>query len=305
MSGPTVYVRCPQCRGDLRVVLAPAPPTQWFPCPHCRNPVAVVVPRDPPPLYTWEVLPGLYPAVPAPRIARRRRVSGLTVALLVIAVASAALAGVLVFDAWQAVQPGAFVVSGAIESSSDGFAQPLAGATVVLTNDANHSTTVVTGPDGTFSFASVPPGGVTINVSAPGFESQSVSTFVSSVYAGPTNGLVIELAPGASSNVTSVTLADFPDLEQLVAALGTGAILLGVVTIVAGAAAVITTRADRPAVAVIGGAAGMLSPFAVVFLSLSSVDLAVAVGTAVVATIGSFVVAWRAVQMAQTGPAAD
>jgi hypothetical protein len=305
MSGPTVDVRCPHCHGDLRVVLAPAPPTQWYPCPHCRTPVAVVVPRDPPPLYSWEVLPGLYPALPAPRIPRRRRLSAVTIALLVIAVASAAIAGALVFDAWQAVQPATFGVSGAVESTASGFPQPLVGATVVLTDDANHSTEVVTGPDGTFSFGSVPPGGVTLNVSAPGYESQSVSTFVSSVYAGPTSGIVIELTPGTSSNVTSVALADFPDLEQFVAALGTGAILLGIVTLTAGAAAVVTTRADRPAVAVIGGAAGVLSPFAVVFLSLASVNLAVSAGTAVVAAVGTFVVTWRAVQLVQTGPSAD
>ncbi len=305
MAGPTVVQRCPYCQRDLRVVLAPAPPTQWFPCPHCRAPVAVVVPRDPPPLYTWEVLPGLYPALPAPRIPRRRRVSAVTAALLVIAVACAALAGVLVFDAWQAVQPATFGVSGAVESTATGFSQPLAGATVVLTNDANQSTTQVTGPEGTFSFGSVPSGGVTLNVSAPGYASRSVSTFVSSVYAGPTSGIVIQLTPGLASNVTSVALADFPDLEQFVAALGAGAILLGVVTIVAGAAAVITARADRPAIGVIGGAAGVVSPFAVVYLSLSSVDLAVSVGTAAVAALGAFVVAWRAVQMVQTGPAAD
>jgi Carboxypeptidase regulatory-like domain len=287
------------------VVLAPAPPTQWFPCPHCRTPVAVVVPRDPPPLYTWEVLPGLYPALPAPRIPRRRRTAGVTIALLVIAVASAALAGALVFDAWQAVQPATFGVSGAVETTVSGFPQPLVGATVVLTNDANHSTSVTTGPGGTFSFGSIPPGGVTLNVSAPGYAGQSVSTFVSSVYAGPTSGIVIELAPGSPTNVTSVTLADFPDLEQLVAALGTGAILLGIVTVTAGVAAVVTSRTDRPAVGVIGGAAGVLSPFAVVFLSLSSVDVAVSLGTAVIAAVGTFVVAWRAVQLVQTGPAAD
>jgi hypothetical protein len=305
MAGPSVDVRCPNCGGDLRVVLAPTPPTQWFPCPHCRSPVAVVVPRDPPPLYTWEVLPGLYPALPAPRIPRRRRTSGVTVALLAIAVASAALAGVLVFDAWQAVQPAAFSVSGAVETTSSGFAQPLVGATVVLTNDANHSTSVVTGPDGTFSFGSVPPGGVTLNVSAPGYASRSVATFVSSVYAGPTSGIVIDMTPGTPTNVTSVALTAFPDLEQFVAALGTGAILLGFVTLTAGAAAVVTSRSDRPAVGVIGGAAGVLSPFAVVFLSLSSVDLAVSAGTAVIAVLGTFVVAWRTVQLVQTGPAAD
>ncbi len=305
MPAPTVDVRCPRCGGDLHVVLAPSPPTQWFPCPHCRAPVAVVVPRDPPPLYAWEVLPGLYPALPAPRLPRRRRVTAVTVALLVIAVATAALAGVLAFDAWQAVQPGNFGVSGAVESTATGFAEPLAGATVVLTNDANRSTTIVTGPDGTFSFGSLPPGGVTLNVSAPGFSGQSVSTFVSSIYAGPTSGIVIQLSPGTPSNVTSVVLADFPDLEQLVAALGTGAILLGIVTIVAGAAAVVSARADRPAIGVIGGAAGVVSPFAIVLLSLSAVDVTVAVGTAALAAVGAFVVAWRAVQIAQTGPAAD
>jgi hypothetical protein len=227
------------------------------------------------------------------------------VALLAISIASAALAGVLVYDAWQAVQPATFGVSGSVESNTNGFLQPLAGATVVLTNDANHSSTVVTGPTGTFSFSAVPTGGVTLNVSAAGYASQSVSTFVSNVYAGPSSGIVVTLAPGTPTNVTSVALADFPDLEQFVASLGAGAILLGIVTVVAGAAAVITARAERPAIGVIGGAAGMLSPLAVVFLSLSSVSLAVSGGTAAVAAVGAFVVAWRAVQMAQTGPAAS
>jgi Carboxypeptidase regulatory-like domain len=286
-------------------VLAAAPPTQWFPCPHCRAPVPVVVPRDPPPLYTWEVLPGLYPALPPPRIPRRRGTSAVTIALLAIAVLAAAFAGVLVYDAWVAVQPASFGVTGTVESTSGGFPQPLVGATVVLTNDANHSSTEVTGIDGGFSFTSVPSGGVTLNVSDPGYASISVSTFVSSVYAGPSQGIVIDLAPGTPANVTTVALAEFPDLEQFVAALGSGAILLAVVTVVAGAAAVVTSRADRPALAVIGGASGILSPFVVYYLSLSSVSLLVTAGTAVVAAAGTFVVTWRALQMAQTGPAAD
>jgi hypothetical protein len=305
MAGTSVDLRCPNCGGGVHFVLAPAPPTQWFPCPHCRTPVPVVVPRDPPPLYSWEVLPGLYPALPPPRIPRRRGVSAITVALLAIAIASAAFAGVLAYDAWDAVQPATFGVAGTVETTSNGYAQPIVGASVVMTDDANRSTSETTGIGGGFSFASVPPGGVTLNVSAPGYASLSVATFVSSVYAGPTTGLVIDLAPGVSANVTTISLADFPDLEQFVAALGAGTILLGIVTLVAGAAAVIASRADRPALAVIGGAAGMLSPFVVVFLSLSSVSLLVTAGTAVVAAAGTFVVTWRAIQMAQTGPAAD
>ncbi|MGC2788982.1 MAG: hypothetical protein WA547_02845, partial [Thermoplasmata archaeon] len=86
MATSTVYLRCPACGGDLRVVLASEPATQWFPCPHCRTPVPAVVPRDPPPLYSWEVLPGLYPALPRPRVPRWRARRAAAAALLVVAV---------------------------------------------------------------------------------------------------------------------------------------------------------------------------------------------------------------------------
>jgi hypothetical protein len=305
MGAPTVDVRCPTCGGDLHVVLAPAPPTQWFPCPHCRAPVPVVVPRDPPPLYSWEVLPGLYPALPAPRIPRRRGPSAVTAALLTIAVLAAVCAGVLVYDAWDVVQPASFGVAGIVESGASGFAQPVAGATVRMTNDANQTSTEVTGPGGTFSFSHVPAGGVTLNVSAPGFSTRSVLTFVSSVYAGPTSGIVIDLTPGAASNVTSVALAEFPDLEQFVAALGSGAVLLAVVTLVAGAAAVLASRRDRPALAVIGGGAGLVSPFVLLYLSLTPLTPLLTGATIALASLGVFVVTTRAIQIAQTGPAAD
>ncbi len=305
MSGATVDVVCPVCGTGLHVVLAPAPPTQWFPCPHCRTPMPVVVPRDPPPLYSWEVLPGLYPALPSPRIPKRRRTSAVTVALLVIAVLSAALAGALVYDAYLAVQPATYSVDGYVETFASGFAQPIPGATVVLTDDTNQSTRTLTGTGGSFSFSGVPAGGVTLNVSAPGYSPVSVETFASSIYATQISGLAIDLSPGSSSNVSTIVLTDFPDLEQLVASLGSGAILLGAVTVVAGAAAVITARVERPAIAVIGGGAGVVSPFIVAYLSLSPVSTFATVGTVAAAAIGAFVVAWRATQMAQSGPAAD
>jgi len=228
-----------------------------------------------------------------------------TIALLAIAVVTAALAGVLVYDAVLAVQPASFAVAGTVESTASGYPQPIAGATVVLTNDANQSTRLVTGVGGAFAFPSVPAGGVTLNVSAPGFTTVSVATFASSVYAGPLSGITIDLTPGSASNVTTVALADFPDLEQLVAALGSGAILLGAVTLVAGAAAVISSRGERPAVAIIGGGAGVLSPLVVAYLSLAPVSPLVTAGTLLAAAIGAFVVGWRATLIAQTGAAAD
>ncbi|HXW66286.1 MAG TPA: carboxypeptidase-like regulatory domain-containing protein [Thermoplasmata archaeon] len=305
MGATTVYVRCPNCGGEIRATLAPGPPTQWFPCPHCRAPVPVVAPRDPPPLYTWEVMPGLYPALPSPRLPRRRSGRPIAVTLIAIAVVAAALAGVLAYDGWLAVQPASFAVAGTVEHAENGLLVPIAGATVRLTNDANQSTSLTTGLNGGFAFAGVPPGGVSLNVSAVGFSPVTVTTFVSSVYAAPATGLMVELSPGGANNGTAVALAAFPDLEQFEAALGSGAVLLAIVTVVAGAAAVATDRDERPALSVVGGAAGILSPFVLFYLSLSNVFPLLTLATAALAGAGTVVVGVRAARLAETGPAAD
>jgi hypothetical protein len=305
MAESTVFLRCPTCGGELRVGLAAEPSTQWFPCPHCRAPVAAVVPRDPPPLYSWEVLPGLYPALPRPRIPRWRARRAAAAGLLVVAVLAATFAAVLVYDAWDATRPGAFTVDGAVGHSVDGSVAPLAGAQVVLTDDANRSTTVSTGFDGSFSFTNVPPGGVTLNVTASGYAPLTVTTFVSTVYLAPATNLQVVLAPGSPGNGSTVTLAPFPDLEQFVASVGSGAVLLGIIALVAGVAAIATVRTDRPALGVVGGAAGLLSPAVLVYLSLSAAVPVVMYGTAVIAAAGAFILALRTVQMAQTGPAPD
>ena len=289
----------------MRVVLAPAPPTQWFPCPHCRTPVPVVVPREPPPLYSWEVFPGLYPALPSPRRPRRRAYWAAGVALLVVALFAAGFAAVLVYDAWQAARPASFVVDGTVGRYVDAGFEPLAGATVTLTNEENRSTTLVTGFEGTFLFSSVPPGGVTLNVSAPGYAPLSVTTFVSSVYAAPSTDLDIALTPGSPENASTVALAPFPDLEQFEASIGSGAVLLGIVVVVAGAAALATMRDERPALGVVGGAAGLVSPLVMYFLSLSVAFPLLTGATAVLAAAGAFALVLRAVRLTQSGPAAD
>jgi hypothetical protein len=305
MSASTVYVRCPACGGDLRVALAPEPPTQWFPCPHCRTPVPVVAPRDLPPLYAWEVLPGLYPNLPPPRVPKWRVRRAAAVALLVVAVVSAGLAAGLILAGVEAAQPSQYTISGTVVGPSGSGAAPIPGATVTLTDDAGRVTTVVTGFDGTFAFSNVPNGGVTLNVSATGYAPTTVSTFVSSVYATQSTGLQISLSPGTSANGTTNDLTPFPDMEQFLASVGAGAILLGIIGLVAGFAAVVTIREDRPAVGVLGGAAGLLSPLALVYLSLSSALPILIEVTAVTAGAGAFVLAMRAMQLAQTGPAPD
>jgi hypothetical protein len=303
MAASTVFLRCPACGGELRVTLAAQPPAQWFPCPHCHAPVPAVVPRDPPPLYSWEVLPGLYPALPRPRVPRWRIRKAAAAALVVVAVLAASFAAILVYDAWDAAQPAAFTVDGSVGHQVGNVVEPLPGARVVLANDANRSTTVITGFDGSFSFTNVPPGGVTLNVSATGYSPLSITTFVSSVYLAPATGLQVVLSPGNADNGSSVALAPFPDLEQFVASMGSAAVLLGLIAIVAGVTAIVTMREDRPALGVVGGAAGALSPLVLFYLALPAVVPFLLEGCAVISAAGAFTLCLRVVQMSQTGPA--
>lgn len=226
-------------------------------------------------------------------------------ALLGIAVLAAALAAVLVYEGYDASRPASFVVDGTVEHDVGGLARPLLGAAVTLTNDAGGQSAVVTVSDGSFSFSGVPPGGVTVNVTASGYAPVTVTTFVSVVYLTQATGLEILLSPSGSANASTVTLAPFPDLEQFLASVGSGAVLLGIIALVAAFAAVASFREDRPAVGVVGGAAGLLAPLVLFYLSLSAVFPLLEVLGAILAGAGSFTLAVRAIQMAQTGPAPD
>jgi len=128
-----VSMRCPTCGAELRAVLAPEPPTQWFPCPQCRNPVPFVVPRDLPPLYSWEVLPGLYPALPPPRRPKVRLRRMAQVALAIVVALAVVLAVVLSVLGVEALSPATYDVSGTV--MEQGFLRevPAVGATVVMT----------------------------------------------------------------------------------------------------------------------------------------------------------------------------
>ena len=285
------------------MVLAPAPPTQWFPCPHCRASVAVVVPRDPPPLYSWEVLPGLYPPLPPPRIPRWRTRRVATVALLATAVIAAVLAGALAYYGVEAQASGSFTVSGTVDVALvHGGTAPATGARVLLTTEGNQSTTEVVGPSGLFRFVGIPTGGVTINITLPGYSPVEIQSFVSTIYSVGNTGIGVTLSPGGPSNGTTVALSAFPDLESFVASIDSGVVLLFLAAGVAGGAAAITVRSDRPAIGVVGGGAGLFAPIALYFLSLGPVFPFVIAASSLVAALGAFTLALRAAEIARYGP---
>ena len=302
MAAPTVSMRCPTCGAELRVVLAPEPSTQWFPCPHCRNPVPVVVPRDLPPLYSWEVIPGLYPALPSPRRPRVRVRRMAEVALVVVAVLAVGLAGAFAVLGWEALGPASYPVSGTV-LEQNGFREVAAvGATVTLTVNGGASTSTSTDLNGHFAFTNVGPGGIALNVTAPGFAPVTLLTFDSPVYATATTGLTVVLVGGSVSNATTVSLSPFPDLETFVASIGSGVALLGIIALIGGWAAVVTARSNRPAVGVVGGAGGLLAPVALYFLSIGGIFPYLLGVTAALAAAGAFATTARCLEIYQVGP---
>jgi hypothetical protein len=295
MATPPVALRCPACGADLRAAPAPEPPTQWFPCPHCATPVPVVVPRELPPLYAWEVVPGLYPPLPIPRPRRLpvQRIVAVTLAL--IAVLAATVAGVLVAEGILATAPATYTVSGTVvDLRSGGGSSPAVGAQVVLMDERGTTTTMLTGAGGDFRFVGVPSGGFSLNVSQSNYAPIEVSSFVSPVYDAGSTGLTVGLAPGSSVNGTNVSLSPFPDLETFVAYLGGEAALLGLIALVGAVAAVLTARQDRPAIGVVGGAAGLGAPISLLLLSLGGIFPIVTAGVVVAGSLGAFVLTMRA-----------
>ena len=283
-------------------MLAPEPPTQWFPCPHCRNPVPVVVPRDPPPLYSWEVLPGLYPALPPPRRPRFRIRRAAAVALVLVAALAVGLAGVFTVLGWEALGPASYRVSGTVLEQTASREVAAVGATVTMTVNGGSSTSVTTGLNGAFAFSNVGAGGIALNITAPGFAPVTVSTFASPVYGTATTGLVVVLVPGSSSNASAVSLSPFPDLETFVASIGSGVAVLGIVALLGGWAAVVTARSNRPAVGVVGGAGGLLAPVALFFLSLGGIFPYLLAVTTALAAAGAFAATTRGLEIYQVGP---
>jgi len=226
------------------------------------------------------------------------------VALAAVAALAVVLGVFLAILGAQALGPGSYVVSGTVLEQGPLRTAPAVGATVVLTDDAGHRTTQLTGAGGSFSFTNVVPGGISLNISQPNFAPVTVLTFASPVYSTGTTGLSVLLVAGNSTNATTQALSPFPSLESFVASIGSGVALLGIVAILGGVAAAITGRSDRPAVGVVGGASGLLAPVALYLLALGGVFPELIFGTAILAAIGAFVVTTRCLEIFQVGPEA-
>ncbi len=259
--------------------------------------------RELPPLYSWEVVPSLYPPQSVPRRPRFAWRGLAAVALAAAAVVALASVGLLTFDGLAADRPSSYDVSGTVwQAHANGPATVLAGAHVVLWTDDNRSVrTATTDGSGAFAFALVPNGGIALNVTDPCCTPTVVYLFASRAYSTATTGLNILLRPGATGNVSTDALSPFPDLATFLVYVGSAAVLLAGAAIVAGAGALAVRRPGGAVVGVLGGGASVSIPVVVVLFSLGTVLPIVAVLAGVAGGLGAFVLVLTAADLASGG----
>jgi hypothetical protein len=224
-----------------------------------------------------------------------------------VAIIAAVLAAVLGYYAFAAASPATFSVSGSVDLQPSELTTPFVavGALIVATDEAGHNFSTTTDLNGAFSLGGLPTGGISLNVSYPGYAPQTVDVFLSSVYSAGASGVVVTLVSGNVSNGTVGSLTPFVNLETFVAAIGGAVVLLGLVAGIAGAAALLTLRSDRPALGVVGGGAGLFAPLALILLDLGTPFPLLVVASAAVAGAGGFALGIRAIEMSLVGSAPD
>ncbi len=296
-----VTVRCPRCGAYVAAPGRSTTAATYATCPHCSTTLPVVAPRDPPPLFSWEVFPSVYPSLPVPRAPGRRLLGFVGLVLIVATLLLASLAGFLVWNGAAALGPGTFTLQGDVDraASGVGIVSPISGAFVNVTGESGMRASVVTNATGHFSVSGVPAGGVTLNVSAPGFDSVIVQLFVSSIYAtsGASSGLLVVLAPASTPSAHTVVQGPFATLEGFLTSLWSAAAILGIAAILAAVGARASRRNDRPTFAVAGGAATLLAPGALFTLGDTEAFPYLEIPTVVLATVGALAIALAVVPL--------
>jgi hypothetical protein len=306
MGPGAVTLRCPRCGNYLSAVPLPGVPATWYSCPHCHAPIPVVGERDPPPLFSWEVYPQLYPALPPPRGPSPRLAFVPMVALLAGAFLLAGTAGYLGYEGASALAPGSFGLHGSVYGvSADGTSTALDGASVYLAGEGGFVARTTTGPDGGFSFAGVPAGGANLTVTYPGYSTVIEQFLIAHPFNTASGGVTIRMSPGGGATVSSIGTSPFPNLESLVADLWSGASLFGLTAVVVGFGASAATRRERPALVAASGAAAAVSPGVVYLLGLQVIVPPLTYVSSVLVGVGAFAAVTAGVAMARTGPAPE
>jgi hypothetical protein len=240
-----------------------------------------VAPREPPPLYSWEVYPGLYPPTPIPRPPDPRRRPALLALLLAAMLLLAAVGGIFAWLGSDALRPGTLTIGGTISPAG----APGAWVEVQGENGFNVNVTV---PSGGFSIVGVPYGGVEVSAGATGYGMLQMDLFYSPVYSSlnvSPGALQFDLSPTNGTSVSVIDTTAFPDLETFVATVWSGTGLLWILALFTGlgwAAA----RRDRLPLVLVGGISAMAGPFVLPILGIDVISAATTISALVAFPVG-------------------
>jgi hypothetical protein len=277
-----VELRCPHCGARL-TAFTPFPwTTSYARCPHCASVLPFVAPRDPPPLYSWEVHPGLYPSTPFPRRTSPWRGPTLLALLVAVTALLLTLGGAYALLGSEALGPGSVTIGGQVRANSPA-------AIWVEIQGENGFTRNLTTVNGTFSIPNVPYGGVSLHAGAVGFAILEVDLFVSPVYtsvSGSPAQLSLSLTPANGSSITIVSTTEFPDLESFVASLLSATGLLWIAAAVSGLGIRAALQGGRLSGVVVGGCSAIAAPFVLPVLGIDIVNEALTAVAVVAIPVG-------------------
>lgn len=276
-----VELRCPRCGARLTAYTPYPLITSYTRCPQCGSVLPFVAPREPPPLYSWEVYPGLYPPTPIPRPPDPRRRPALLALLLAATLLLAAVGGIFAWVGSDALRPGTLTIAGTVTPAG-------AAGTWVEVLGENGFAVNVSVPTGSFSIAGVPFGGVEVNVGAKGFGTIELDLFYSPVYSsltGSPGSLQFDLSTANSSSVSIIDTTAFPDLESFVATVWSGTGLLWILALFTGLGW-LAARRDRLPLVVVGGISAMAGPFVLPILGIDVISTATTLSALVALPVG-------------------
>jgi hypothetical protein len=260
-------VRCPHC-GLEQYALHPA----WRPdgtiyilCAQCARPVPSVGWRRIPPLFSWEVHPGLWPSPHLPRRPSRSQRQALALVLLAGAVLLLGLGGGLGWIGGITLSPSRQTVAGTVLefNYSEGTWTPVTGATVTLSGGPGPTSRGITGATGRFLFRDVPPGVHDVTASSPGYQTETLVIFVAPFESEPRGNLtnlVLELLGPSTASTRLVSYSVFPDLETYLSYLWAASLIEILGGVIALGGAWWLWRGRSPVSALVGAGAGVLSP---------------------------------------------
>jgi predicted permease len=99
-----------------------------------------------------------------------------------------------------------------------------------------------------------------------------------------------------------VVLSPFPDLESFLASVGGAAVLCGLITLVAGVAAIVTRRGTARTASVIGGGAGVGVPAVLFLLGLDTAFPILIAIASIAGAFGAFALASGAAELLLSEP---